>query len=61
MKKTIDRIACEILGLETLERRNRDRLDFHDLSVCQIKKALEAAYLAGAGAKRQKCKSKPDE
>ncbi len=47
MNKAIDRIAREILGLETLERRNRDSLDFHDLSVWEIKRALEAAYIAG--------------
>jgi hypothetical protein len=51
MKKTIDRIARDILGLETLERRNRDSLDFHELSVWRIKKALEAAYLGGAKSK----------
>ena len=47
MKKTIDRIAFVILALETLERRNRDSLDFHELSVNQIKRALESAYEAG--------------
>ena len=48
MKKTLDRIAGEILRLETLETRGRDRLDFHDLAVWQIKDALQAAYKAGA-------------
>jgi hypothetical protein len=48
MKKTIDRIAREILRLETLETRSWDRLDFHDLAVWKIKDALEAAYIAGA-------------
>ncbi|MBX3322439.1 MAG: hypothetical protein KF757_05560 [Phycisphaeraceae bacterium] len=43
----IDRIAREVLDLETLESRNADRLDFHDLSVCAIKDALERAYEAG--------------
>jgi hypothetical protein len=52
MKKTIDRIAFVILALETLERRNRDSLDFHELSVNQIKRALESAYLAGARSNR---------
>ena len=47
MKKTIDRIARDILGLETLETRKRDSLDFHDLAVWSIKEALEAAYAAG--------------
>ena len=47
MKKTIDRIARDILGLETLETRKWDSLDFHDLAVWSIKEALEAAYVAG--------------
>ena len=50
MDATIAGIAGKILGLETLETRNRDSLDFHDLSVWQIKKALEAAFQAGAEA-----------
>ncbi len=43
----IARIAKEHLGIETLETRNRDRLDFHDLAVANIKKALKEAYEAG--------------
>ena len=50
MDAVINGIADKILGLETLETRNRDSLDFHDLSVWQIKKALEAAFQAGAEA-----------
>jgi len=40
--------------IETLETRNRDRLDFHDVAVWAIRAALEAAYAAGhaAAAKR---------
>lgn len=45
--KTIEKIAREILDLETLETRNSDSLDFHDLAVWEIRKALEAAYEAG--------------
>ena len=45
--KTIKRIARDILKLETLRSRKSDRLDFHDLSVWQVKEALEAAYDAG--------------
>jgi hypothetical protein len=41
------KIAKEILDLETLETRNMDRLDFHELSVWEIRDALEAAYNAG--------------
>lgn len=44
---TINRIAEEALGLETLETRKMDGLDFHDLSVWSIKEALEQAYEAG--------------
>ncbi len=44
-------IAATILDLETLDTRNSDRQDFHELAVWQIKKALEAAYAAGREAK----------
>jgi len=43
----VETIATE-LGLETLETRSLDRLDFHELAVWNIKKALERAYNAGA-------------
>jgi hypothetical protein len=42
-----EKIAQEHLGIETLERRNRDNLDFHDVSVTGVKAALEAAFAAG--------------
>jgi hypothetical protein len=44
---TINRIAREVLDLETLETRKMDSLDFHDLAVWSIKDALERAYEAG--------------
>ncbi|XHR30891.1 MAG: DUF6900 domain-containing protein [Chthoniobacteraceae bacterium] len=47
------KIAKEILDLETLEARNMDGLDFHELSVWEIRKALEAAYNAGRKAASQ--------
>lgn len=40
-------IAREALGLETLETRNSDSLDFHDLAVWCVKEALQRAYEAG--------------
>ena len=40
-------IAKEFLFIETLETRNLDRLDFHDVSVWGVKAALEAAYNLG--------------
>ncbi|HQR97561.1 MULTISPECIES: hypothetical protein [unclassified Polaromonas] len=43
----LERIAREQLGLETLIARRSDSLDFHDLAVWSIEKALQAAYAAG--------------
>ena len=44
------RIAQEHLFIETLETRNHDRLDFHDVSVWAVQSALVAAYQAGLAA-----------
>lgn len=43
----ISLIAEKHLRIETLETRNADGLDFHDLAVWSIKDALEAAFEAG--------------
>lgn len=49
-KKTVaDRIS-QRLGLETLETRHGDALDFHDISVWQIRGALDIAFDAGMAA-----------
>ena len=51
MKNTIDQIFALIaeqhLNIETLETRNSDSLDFHDVSVWGVRSALEAAFKAG--------------
>ena len=47
MESNIEKIAQDVLGLDTLETRNSDGLDFSDQAVWQIKAALEAAYKAG--------------
>ena len=47
MDKKLMEIALEKLGIETLERRNSDSHDFHEVSVWSLKAALEAAYKAG--------------
>ena len=49
--KILAQIACDRLNIPTLETRNSDSLDFHDVSVWGIKAALEAAYRAGQDAK----------
>ncbi|HEM6264987.1 TPA: hypothetical protein U2C71_002274 [Streptococcus suis] len=41
------RIAQEELQVETLEQRWSDTLDFYDIPVWGIKRALERAYEAG--------------
>ena len=46
-------IATRHFFVETLETRNSDRLDFHDVAVCAMRAALKEVYEAGriAGAK----------
>lgn len=46
--RVIEKIAKDnIIGLETLETRKNDDLDFHNVAVWSIKKALEDAFIAG--------------
>ena len=47
-------IAKATLGLETLETRNSDGLDFHDLAVWTIKQAMQQAYSAGYNRAKEK-------
>jgi phage terminase Nu1 subunit (DNA packaging protein) len=55
-QQKIDQLLTEIakkhLSLETLETRNSDSLDFHDVAVWSLKGALQEAYEAGLSAKR---------
>jgi len=37
----------DLLGLQTLETRGRDDLDFHDISVTSIRDAIQLAFEAG--------------
>lgn len=53
---TLTDIANQVLGVQTLEARNSDSLDFHDLAIWNIKKALEAAYLAGQNSVKERTK-----
>lgn len=43
----LENIAHTVLAIETLETRERDGLDFHEVAVWDLKQALRAAYLAG--------------
>ena len=43
----IRQIARDVLGINSLETQNSDSFDFHDVSVWQIKSALENAFKVG--------------
>jgi len=43
-------IAREVLNVPTLATRGRDPLDFHDVGVVSLKRALRRAYVAGCDA-----------
>jgi DNA relaxase NicK len=47
MNKQIEKIAKEVLNIETLEERKSDSLDFYEISVWGLKEALERAYQEG--------------
>jgi len=47
MKEELAKIAKEMLLIDTLETRHSDFMDFHEVSVWQLRKALEAAYVLG--------------
>ncbi len=48
--KALEDIARSTLEIETLEARRCDALDFHEVSVWNIRKALEEAYKIGVEA-----------
>ena len=47
LNKILTGIAQKNLGIDTLETRNMDDLDFYDVSVWNIKEALQDAFVAG--------------
>lgn len=51
-EEAIGEIAATKLGIETLDTRKSDSLDFHELAVWTLRSALAAAYEAGAAAQR---------
>lgn len=46
----LEKIAIDHFSVKTLEVRNRDELDFHDVHVGSIASGLKAAFDAGSGA-----------
>ena len=53
LETLLQQIALDHLFIETLETRNSDRMDFHEVSVWGVKSALMAAYEAGLQAAKQ--------
>ncbi len=47
LEQLLTQIAQNKLGIETLETRRLDSLDFHDVAVWCLRDALEAAFNAG--------------
>jgi hypothetical protein len=47
LEELLTQIAQSKLGIETLETRKSDGLDFHDVAVWCLRDALEAAFNAG--------------
>jgi hypothetical protein len=47
-------IARQYLSIKTLKERGFDHLDFHEVSVWDVKSALQAAYDAGLNVARAK-------
>jgi hypothetical protein len=46
-KRTCQIVAQHAMGIEFIEPRGRDHLDFHDLHVATIERGLRQAYRAG--------------
>ncbi len=49
-KARLDELATRLageLGIETLEVRNLDRYDFHDVHVAALKRVLQRAFVLG--------------
>lgn len=47
-------IAKKTIGIDNLETRNSDSLDFYDINVANLKDALLAAYQAGRNSARNR-------
>ena len=45
--QVLTQLAQQHLGIETLQTRRSDSLDFHDVAVWCVRDALEAAFKAG--------------
>ena len=46
-EEMLTKIANEVLNIESLETKNSDNKDFHDVAVWDVKQALEKAFALG--------------
>ena len=53
LETLLTQIAQQHLGIETLQTRRSDSLDFHDVAVWCLRDALEAAFNAGVEQSRK--------
>jgi len=53
LENLLQKIALDHLFIDTLQTRNSDCLDFHEVSVWGVKSALIASYEAGRQAAKQ--------
>ena len=51
-KRLLELARKAVPGLETLQTRNSDRLDFHEIAVSGLAEALRAAYELGKGERK---------
>jgi hypothetical protein len=58
LKRELEKIASDILGIDTLETQWSDSLDFHEVSVWGLEKALKEAYKKGFEAAQKTRKEK---
>jgi hypothetical protein len=49
----VESIARKVLLIETLETRHSDSLDFHEVAVWSVQRALQLAYEAGRAAAKK--------
>lgn len=50
---TLEQVARRRLGMDSLETRRSDRLDFHEVAVWNIAAALQDAFEAGKAAAKK--------
>lgn len=53
-REALSAVALDCMRIETLDERGSDRLDFHDVGVCNLRHALALAFALGVKAGKRK-------